>query len=830
MANKAFRCTNCGHVVKVWEPQCPECKQFDTLDRDDSAQVAGAKASGGMLPGKTGARAARAATGRAPQRINDIKSEDYARISTGLAEFDRVLGGGLVPGGVILLAGEPGVGKALALDTKLPTPTGWTTMGEVQVGDQLIGADGNPATVVALTPIQKDRPVYEVRFSDGSIITADEEHEWLTTTRRNRLGRGIDDSFIPKTTGEIFNSLRIGWDNRLNHAVAVAAPLNLPEKNLTVPPYTLGAWLGAGTSSSATITSADQQILDNIASEGVTIVSHKNPPSFGLQLPKHDESLDVKTGYCDTCGSELKSWNPATNRCIQHRHVHTLAYKLREIGVLNNKHIPEEYLRASEAQRRLLLAGLLDTDGYIDAHSGRTQLALTSKRLADDAFELIVSLGYKASRKTKRVKGASEESSICYMTNFTTSDLVFAIDRKNARSTGERSTQKLRYIESVTPVKSVPVKCLEVDNADHMYLAGETMIPIHNSSITTVAAKALADRGKKVLIISGEETEAQIASRAKRMNATSDNIYLLAESNLTNALSHISTLRPDVLVVDSMQTLVSDNSEGRVGSPAQVAEVANDLTQLAKGMNIPTILIGHITKDGNIAGPRVVEHLVDVVLYFEGSKDSGLRLLRGVKNRYGASDEIGCFEHTEEGLVEVTDPSGFFLSEHEQGVTGFATSILVEGNRAIPIEIQALVTPTKLPNPRKISNGLDHSRVMMIQAILEKHGRLRLNEKDVYVSTTGGLLTKDSSIDLAIAAAIISSSKSWTLPEHSVFLGETSLTGEIRSPRMMSKRVNEARRLGFSTIFMANKEAGASNLVTNIRQLIKELENDSIDE
>lgn len=342
---------------------------------------------------------------------------------------------------------------------------------------------------------------------------------------------------------------------------------------------------------------------------------------------------------------------------------------------------------------------------------------------------------------------------------------------------------------------------------------------VGKSSILLAAAKALADQNKKVLIVSGEETEAQIALRARRTNAISDNLYLMSESNLTNAINHIYNSNPDIVIVDSIQTMVSDNSESRHGSPGQMNEVASDLTNLAKELNIPMLLIGHVTKDGNIAGPRTVEHLVDVVLYFEGNNDSPLRLLRGVKNRFGAVDEIGCFEHTEEGLIEVSDPSGFFLNEHEDGVVGYATSILIEGNRALPIEIQALVTSTALPNPRKISNGLDHGRVMMIQAILEKHGRIKLQDKDVYVSTSGGLLTKDSSIDLAIAAAIISAADTIPLPDHSVFLGETSLTGEIRQPRAFKKRVSEAERLGFNTVFAPRKPNGDS--VNNIVELIR---------
>lgn len=338
------------------------------------------------------------------------------------------------------------------------------------------------------------------------------------------------------------------------------------------------------------------------------------------------------------------------------------------------------------------------------------------------------------------------------------------------------------------------------------------------STLTLHVAGNLAEAGKNVLIISGEESAAQIASRARRIKATSDNLNILSEINLANAVMQIEKNRPDFLVVDSVQTLLSPESEGRVGSPAQVSEVASEITNTAKRLNIPTIIIGHITKDGNIAGPRVVEHLVDVVLYFEVAKDSPLRLLRGVKNRYGAVDEIGCFQHTSEGLEEVADPSGFLVDEHEDGVSGFATSILIEGMRALPVEITALVTPSPLPNPRKISYGLDNGRVLMIQAILEKYGNIRLNNKDVYVSTTGGIQAKDTSIDLAIAAAIISSYKNSPIPHDTAIMGEISLTGEVRPPREKAKRVAEAERLGYSNVFMPKQDN--QNNVKTIKDLV----------
>lgn len=343
------------------------------------------------------------------------------------------------------------------------------------------------------------------------------------------------------------------------------------------------------------------------------------------------------------------------------------------------------------------------------------------------------------------------------------------------------------------------------------------------STLAGMVCGKIADRGSKVLYVSGEESASQVASRTKRIGAESENIYILSEVNLANVARQIENIKPDFMVIDSVQTLLSPESEGRVGSPSQVSEVASEINAIAKQLNIPTIIIGHITKDGNIAGPRVVEHLVDVVLYFEAaSKDSPLKLLRGIKNRFGATDEIGCFQHTAEGLEEIIDPTGFLTEEHEEGINGYANSILIEGLRALPLEITALVTPSPLPNPRKITHGLDNARVLMIQAILEKYGNIRLGNKDVYVATTGGLTAKDSSVDLATAAAIISSYKGVSIPENSVFLGELSLTGEIRKSSNSKKRMTEAQRLGYVNIFSPDSDNPAHTVKT-IRDLIDKI-------
>lgn len=316
------------------------------------------------------------------------------------------------------------------------------------------------------------------------------------------------------------------------------------------------------------------------------------------------------------------------------------------------------------------------------------------------------------------------------------------------------------------------------------------------STLLGALTQTVAEQGKTILYISGEENESQIADRHERIKATHDNILLLSESNTDNAEDAILSIKPDLIIVDSIQTLLSPNSESRIGSPSQVTEVANLFTNIAKKMNIPTIMIGHLTKNDSIAGPRVIEHLVDVVLYLEASTDSTLRILRGVKNRFGSTDEVGLFEHEDGGLLEISDPSGKFFDDHADDISGYATTIMVEGMRAIKTEIVSLVTPSPLPNPRKISHGLDHARCIMVQAILEKHAGLKIGDKDVYISTTGGLVVKDSSIDLAIAAALISSFYDIPPIKNAVYLGEISLTGEVRAARFNDRRKREAERLG----------------------------------
>jgi DNA repair protein RadA/Sms len=320
----------------------------------------------------------------------------------------------------------------------------------------------------------------------------------------------------------------------------------------------------------------------------------------------------------------------------------------------------------------------------------------------------------------------------------------------------------------------------------------------------------------RVLYASGEESTGQIRMRAERTGAMHDELFLASETDLATVLGHIEAVDPELVIVDSVQTMASGEIEGSAGGPAQVREVAAALIRAAKGRGTPVILVGHVTKDGSVAGPRLLEHLVDVVCHFEGDRQTSLRFLRTLKNRYGPTDEVGCFEMTDRGIAEVPDPSGLFLSRAAAPVSGTCATVAMEGRRALPVEVQALVAKSATPNPRRVTSGVDPSRVAMILAVLERRVGARLHDQDVYVSTVGGVKLAEPAADLAIALAVLSAITDRPLPHDLAAFGEISLAGEVRPVVGGSQRANEAARLGYvrvidaasATLDRARKDAG----------------------
>ncbi|MGA5462567.1 replicative DNA helicase [Mycobacterium sp. NPDC050041] len=582
-------------------------------------------------------------------------------VPTGFTELDEVTNG-LHSGQMIIIAARPGVGKALALGTPLPTPSGWTTMGDVAVGDELIGDDGKPTRVVAATAVMNARPCYEVEFSDGTKIVADAEHQWLTETRASR--RSTTPASV-QTTEQIAATLRCATaDRRLNHSITNASPLQAPERELLVPPYTLGAWLGDGTTASAQITSADPEIIMRIEGEGIE--AHRSTGAAYRYQLKLRKPAAVEPRQCQVCGAEFTPrtsevrtcgrscggrarfvsaavLSPTCNRCggkscglrlcQRCRNCFgTLQGRLRTIGVLGRKHIPAEYLRASEAQRRALLAGLLDTDGTVTA-GGAVQFCVTDKRLAGDVAELIVSLGYRCQTSTRRVHGRRESSSIAYTLTFSTDEDVFGLTRKSLLHKQRRGATNIarsvsRFIVDVRPVASVPVRCVEVDNESHMYLASRSMVPTHNSTLgldfmrscsikhqlpsvifslemskSEIVMRLLSAEAKIKLadMRSGRMSDDDWTRLARRMSEISEApLYIDDSPNLTmmeirakaRRLSQKVGLR--MIVVDYMQLMSSGKKyESR---QQEVSDFSRSLKLMAKELHVPVIAISQLNR------------------------------------------------------------------------------------------------------------------------------------------------------------------------------------------------------------------------------------------
>ncbi|MGO4661548.1 replicative DNA helicase [Terrabacter sp. 2TAF16] len=586
------------------------------------------------------------------------RSGEMTGVPTGFTDFDA-LTNGLHPGQMIVIAARPAMGKALALDTPLPTPAGWTTMGEVAVGDFVIGSDGRPTRVVAATEVMVDRPCYEVEFSDGSVLVADEQHQWLTHSRAERRGQGVGSV---RTTGEIALSVRTTTaEARLNHSIANAGALQLESQSLPVPPYVLGAWLGDGTSAGASITTADPELVMRLEAEGLVVKPLAARMRYSLSLP--DEPVAAQT--CVVCGEEFvprtsqvktcgrscggrakglgaPSAHPSCpdcgqpssglRRCQVCRDEHgTVTALLRGLGVLGDKHVPQAYLRASEAQRRDLLAGLLDTDGTV-TNAGCVQFTVTNRVLAEGVRELVVSLGYRCTIATRAVKGRSVESSTAYNVNFTCDDDVFWLPRKALlhkelrRKTLTRRSS--RFITDVRRIASVPVRCIEVAADDHLYLAGESMIPTHNSTIGLDIVRSAAIKHKMAAVVfSLEMSRTEITMRllsaeagiqlqhmrkgtmreedwtrlASTMGRVSDaplfiddspNMSLMEIRAKCRRLKQRENLK--LVVIDYLQLMSSGK---RVESRQQeVSEFSRALKLLAKELEVPVIAISQLNR------------------------------------------------------------------------------------------------------------------------------------------------------------------------------------------------------------------------------------------
>ena len=553
------------------------------------------------------------------------RSDEMIGVPTGFIELDE-LTNGLHPGQMIVVAARPAVGKALALDTPLPTPHGWTTMAAVRVGDLLVDGRGRPTRVLAATEVMTGRPCYEVEFSDGTVITADAQHQWLTDTRASR--RSFHAARDPRnrtrnqrmfaevrTTEQIAATLRTArGDRRLDHSVPLAQPLQLPDRtDLPLAPYVLGAWLGGGTCAAAQITTGDREIVAFLEAEGLAVRPTAAAMRYSLTLPV-DTTPDREGRQCQPCRDDG-----------------SVQELLRRAGVLGNRHIPVAYLRASEAQRRSLLAGLLDTDGTVTSGGG-ARFTTTSQRLLQDVSDLLAGLGYRVGASRKQVRGRSADSSVAYTLTFSSDEPVFRLSRKahlhkelSARRSQRRNS---RFIVEVRPVESVPVRCVEVDNDDHLYLAGRSMVPTHNSTLGIDIARAAAIKhGLATAVFSLEMSRTEITMRilsaeatiqlqdlrkglksqdqwnklARIMGKISDSPLFIDDSpnmSLMEIRAKCRRLKQQhnlkMVIIDYLQLMSSGK---KVESRQQeVAEFSRALKLLAKELEVPVIAISQLNR------------------------------------------------------------------------------------------------------------------------------------------------------------------------------------------------------------------------------------------
>ncbi len=334
---------------------------------------------------------------------------------------------------------------------------------------------------------------------------------------------------------------------------------------------------------------------------------------------------------------------------------------------------------------------------------------------------------------------------------------------------------------------------------------------------STLALQSTSLISESILYVSGEESEKQIKLRASRLNIKTDSLFILSETELNQVLTIADKIKPKVIFIDSIQTIYKNDLENSPGTVTQIRECTVSLIDFAKSKNVAVILIGHVTKEGNIAGPKILEHMVDTVIQFEGELNHSFRILRANKNRFGSTNEIGVFEMRESGLIEVTNPSELFLSEREKTNPGSIVTAMIEGSRPILIEVQALVTPSNYGYPQRVSNGFDQRRLSILLAVLEKRAGLKVSATNVFVNIVGGIKISEPAADLAVCLSIASSVKDTALDNQSIAIGEVGLGGELRSVSSIEKRISEAEKLGFNQIFVPSNNFKGINKSNKIK-------------
>lgn len=832
-----YVCQQCGYESTGWMGKCPECGTWNSLVET----VVSTKSNTGITSKKS-------ITGAKTIKLSDIKSSATKRISTKISELDRVLGGGLVPGQVVLIAGEPGIGKCVAGDTFVPTVNGLEQIKNLQPKNARTGFSKYKIGVQSITGKEFTNQFYRsglqltksLQTRMGYKLQATYEHPVLTLTTagekkwKTMKELNIGDYIAIQRHGQIW-----GKETTISHfdfkVVTNAITPTFPDKIDKEMAYCLGLLVGDG---------------------GLTDFGHVNLTTADLEISETFEnwirSLGLKIYHLPK-GYRLSVNNRAFHLWLQH-----IGMKL----VLSiNKSIPSLILKAPKEIVTAFLQGLFDTDGSTNTNPkgsmpGVIEFCSASEQLAHQVHLLLLqfgivgklryrknnkhgawvigllgdnarlfyeNIGFRLSRKQSARKLLSTKNNnnldvIPYLPK--TDPLLipheFRSDRRYLKGLKAPSYEKLESISKFVPeIKSLlkpnfywdsiknlartgAVECYDLClPKSHSFISNG--IVSHNSTLLT----QISDKLGNVLYVCGEESASQVAVRAKRLAVKNKGISLLENTDVDSVVDSIEM--PDAIIVDSIQTMTTSDLSGMAGSVGQVRECAFRLLKAAKERGVPLFLVGHVTKEGTVAGPAVLAHIVDTVLWFEGDKTLTTRVLRAVKNRFGPTDEVGVFEMQDMGLMPIADLEKAFLEKGIKDVSGSIVTSVMQGTRPLLVEIQALVVPTKLAIPRRTAQGIDSRRLELLLAVLTRRCGLPLYDFDVFVNIAGGLKVTEPASDLAICLAVASSYFDKSIPGKTIAVGEVGLLGEVREVVAQDKRIKEAKRMGF-TVSVSSRE------------------------
>lgn len=929
-----YVCQNCGHQARKWLGKCPDCGEWNSFVEERFRATAqptgaakGAASSGVNLRGFRDAK---------PIAYGEIESQDESRTSSGIEEFDRVLGGGVVPGSMVLIGGEPGIGKCL---------TGATRVFDPVSGDFLPIAEWRDKQKSVLSLDVENHKLNRqdaIAFHDNGVQPVVE----LTTKLGRTIRCTLTHPFLTATGWKPLAEIKIGEKIAAPRALPFFGDEDLPEYCVKLAAYVLS---DGSAGKSLTITTALPEVETDVRqiarAFGLTVRVYQKKQGkakdYKLTVPKSEKAAarrDFARAFKQAqtekavsfvrlaeqtavSYSTIRTWRDArgvpsaeqfsklaaaleTDALDREARetadaLHPAMRFLAEIGLrfktAKTKAVPAAIFRLPKEGLRVFLKVLFSCDGSVFCNKRGlpgVSYSTISRALAEDVQHLLLRFGFVARLRTKKsvvknqpctafeiqLLGANEVKRFLAEIGIWGREKAkekiaalpapaFASTHFDIVPTGARFWQQLQQIKGAHNFAQVSAKTgVRIKNRRHerplcrqtaaalakvyqsdflqnlafgdvywdeiksVVPAGEETVYdltvsahanfvandliVHNSTLVAQMADKLSQTGAKVLYVSGEESERQIKMRGERLGLTAENLFLLPETNLENILSEIDKLRPDAVILDSIQTVFSEKIESAPGSVSQVREVAGQMMMFAKGYGVPVFLIGHVTKEGSIAGPKALEHIVDTVLYFEGERHHNHRIIRATKNRFGAANEIGVFEMTGNGLVAVKNPSEVFLQERPEGAAGSVVTVCMEGTRPMLVEIQALVSGSSYGTGRRMTQGFDQNRTALLIAVMEKRLQYKLMGDDCFINVAGGLEVDEPAADLGVVAAIASSYRNLTIPPDTAVFGEVGLTGEVRGTLQAAARAREAQALGFKKLIIPqSNKAGLEKLL-----------------